>query len=768
MDYIKVHDKWKKFWQQNGTNKYDPKSKKPPYYCLEMFSYPSGASLHMGHYFNYAPSDTHARFKRMCGFNVFQPMGFDAFGLPAENHALKTNTQPRDNTLMNMQIMRGQLENLGGMYDWDYTLTTCFPDYYKWTQWLFLQLYKSELAYQKMAPVNWCDKCKTVLANEQVIGNQCERCDTVVERRNMKQWFIKITDYAEKLLDGIDGLDWPNKTKVMQKNWIGKSTGATVTFSLENKKTFDIFTTRVDTLAGVTFMAVAPEHEIAKTLITAEHKVACEKYIKETAKKSDIERQSTEKQKSGVFTGSYAINPLNNERVPIYLADYVLANYGTGIVMGVPAHDERDEDFAKKYKIEIRKVVDKEDEAAKQKIIETLGNKAKAATTYRLRDWSIGRQRYWGAPIPIIYCPEHGTVPVPEKDLPVELPYTKDFKPKGASPLAGVPEFINCKCPICGKPSTREADTMDTFVCSSWYFLRYPYAKRADVPFEKNVPVVDKYIGGAEHACMHLLYARFINMFLCEKGFINHREPFPALVHQGMILAPDGHKMSKSKGNTITPDKYVNEFGSDILRLYLMFGFKYTDGGPWDEATLKSIVRFVERVENAVKLCIDKKDAGGKGDAQNLLHAQAIAVKSVREDLESFSFNTAVARCMELLNAINDAKDVSKKDLCAVVKTLVLLLAPMLPHIAEELWEMMGGAPSIFDQAYPTVDEKHLSAATVEIAVQINSKIVGRITVKPTDSQAHIEKLCAEFVKGKSIQKVVFVKNRLINFIVSA
>jgi len=715
-----VHEKWRKFWRENNTNAYDPKGKGKPYYCLEMFSYPSGASLHMGHYFNFAPSDTHARFKRMCGFNVFQPMGFDAFGLPAENHALKTDTTPWENTEKNMKIMRRQLEELGGMYDWDYTLATCTPEYYKWTQWLFVKLFKAGLAYQADAPVNWCDKCKTVLANEQVVGGACERCDTVVERRNMKQWFFKITDYAEKLLDGIDKLDWPNKTKVMQRNWIGKSEGASIEFPFVGEgtpQTLQVFTTRPDTLPCVTFIAVASDAQ---------------------SKRED--------DKNGRFTGKYVINPFNGEKIPVWEADYILANYGTGAIMGVPKHDERDAEFAAKYKIPV-----KDEPLLKPAQWKKFG---KTTTNYRLHDWSVGRQRYWGAPIPIIYCPEHGAVPVPETDLPVLLPKLKDFKPRGAAPLANDPKFVNTKCPICGKPSKRECDTMDTFVCSSWYYLRYPFAKRNDVPFEKTAPVVNKYIGGAEHACMHLLYARFITKFLHDQKLITFDEPFPSLVHQGMILAKDGTKMSKSKGNTVAPDDYVNKYGSDILRLFLMFGFKYTEGGPWNEDTLKTITKFTERVEKVASgSFVDKA-------TPDLLYVQANSIKSVREDLENFSFNTAVARCMELLNAIE--KTPTKES----VETLVLLLAPMLPHLCEEFWEMLGHTPSIFNQPYPKENEKHLTRAEVEIAVQINSKIVGRITI-PSDAHEHaVTKLCAEFLAGKTVTKTVYIKNRLINFIV--
>ena len=737
MDYLNVHAKWQKYWSKNNTNKYDAKSKKPKYYCLEMFPYPSGATLHLGHFYMYALPDAHARFKRMCGFEVFQPMGFDAFGLPAENHALKTDTHPWDNTLKNMEIMKQQFESLGGMYDWNHSLTTCFPDYYKWNQWLFLKLYESGLMYQKEAPINWCDKCKTVLANEQVVNGGCERCDTVIERRNMKQWFIKITDYSDKLLEGLDEIDWPVKTKTMQKNWIGKSTGTRIKFD-----DLEVFTTRPDTIYGATFMVIAPEHPMVGTFVTAENFEACEKYIKEAARKSEVERQIEDKDKTGVFTGGYVTNPATKEKIPVWIADYVLATYGTGSIMAVPAYDERDEAFAKKYKLPIVKA---------ELTNKTFGTKS---ITYRLRDWGIGRQRYWGTPIPIIYCDKCGVVPVPEKDLPVVLPKIADFKPKGASPLANCPEFVNTVCPKCKKPAKRECDTMDTFVCSSWYHLRYQFNTLQDKPFEKNGMKVDKYIGGAEHSCGHLLYARFINQFLYERGFVTYREPFQKLIHQGMILAKDGSKMSKSKGNTIAPDDYTNKYGSDILRLFMLFGFNFEEGGPWNERTLKTVMRFTERIETIIKKAADKPEQD-----KEVLHIMASTIKSVREDLENFSFNTAVARCMEFLNAIQ--KNPTKE----AVRTLVLLVAPMMPHIAEEYWEMLGGMPTVFDQPYPVVDKAYLTRDTVEIAVQINSKIVGRITVPTNSEQADVEKLCADYIKNKKVMKTIYVKNSLINFI---
>ena len=622
MDYAQVHKKWAKFWQDNGTNKFRSESKKPKYYALEMFPYPSGANLHMGHFFNFAPADTHARFKRMTGFEVFHPMGFDAFGLPAENHALKTGTHPHDNTLVNMEKFKEQLDQLGSTFDWDYSLTSCFPEYYRWTQWLFVELFNAGLAYQKKSPVNWCSGCNTVIANEQVVDEKCERCSSPVAPKQMKQWFFKITDYAEKLLAGLDKVDFPEGTKLMQTNWIGKKT--------------------------------------------------------------------------------------------------------------------------KKVKGEIK-------------------------TTYRLRDWSVSRQRYWGAPIPIVYCKKCGTVAVPQSELPVMLPKLDDFKPKGAAPLANSEEFVNTTCPKCKGPATREVETMDTFVCSSWYFLRYPsvkdfpngYIDKADksYPFcpeiTKRLLPVDMYVGGAEHSCGHLLYARFITKVLYDLGHITFDEPFKRLIHQGMILAPDGQKMSKSKGNTVSPDEYIAEFGSDIVRLYMLFGFKYIEGGPWNDNALRGILKFIQRVERVV----EKVSTFPRADFA-VEHARARTIKSVREDLESFGFNTAVARCMEFLNALEKVGTPPRE----AVSDLVLLLAPMIPHIAEELWERLGNKPSIFDHPFPTPNENFLTVAEVEIAVQINSKIKSRIIVPTGASQDEVVALAD--MDGVEVKKIIFVPNKLINFIV--
>jgi leucyl-tRNA synthetase len=809
MDYIAVHQKWDKFWRDTNANCFDPKSKKQKYYCLAMWPYPSGAGLHLGHAINYAPTDTHARFKRMQGYNVYEPMGFDAFGLPAENHALKTETHPKDNTEKNVANMRRQLESLGCMFDWTKCLTSSEPEYYKWTQWLFVKLFEKGLAYQKEAPVNWCDHCKTVIANEQVVNGECERCHNAVQRKSMKQWFFRITAFAEELLEGLNEIDWPQKTKIMQRNWIGKSSGTRVKFRTDyTAKFIEVFTTRADTLFGVSYLAIAPENPLAQSLIAAAQAEKCSKYIAKSKTKSDIDR-TADKNKTGVWTGSYAVNPLNNERVPIWLADYVLAAYGTGAVMGVPAHDERDFDFAKKFNLPIPFVVipdqtePKGDRAlteegtlvhsgkytgmdsaqAREKItadLEALGM-GSAETTYRLRDWSIGRQRYWGAPIPIVYCEKCGTVA--ETNLPVILPYLKDFKPKGKAPLMNDSGFMKCKCPKCGADARREAETMDTFVCSSFYFLRFLDSDNpAELISAKNcrqfMPV-DKYVGGAEHACMHLLYARFIMRFLHSIGAVNCSEPFKSLVHQGMILGPDGTKMSKSRGNIIDPDKYIAEYGSDVLRLYMLFGFNYIDGGAWNDSAFKSTIRYVDRVTNLIVNCQNatrgKKHTEINARDKNLLIKLNQTIKAVTNGLENFSFNTAVARCMELTNSMYEylsAAAINAKVLCETLHKLVLLLAPMMPHFGEEWFEMLsdGGADrnrrSVFNVSFPAADSQYLINDEIEIAVQINSKIVARITVPVDAEQPAAEQAAGSIISGKPVKKVIYVKNKLINFIV--
>ena len=609
MDIKAVERKWQSFWEKSKNIGYDPKSDKPKHYVLEMFSYPSGAKLHIGHWYNYGPTDSYARFKRMQGYNVFQPMGFDAFGLPAENYAIKTGVHPKDSTEKNIETMEGQLRAMGAMFDWSAEIKTCDESYYKWTQWMFLQLYKKGLAYRKEAPVNWCPSCQTVLANEQVVENCCERCGTPVVRKNLTQWFFKITEYADELLSGLDTLDWPEKTKAMQRNWIGRSTGCEIEFECETGDKIRVFTTRCDTVFGVTYVVLAPEHPLARKLATPEQMQAVEEYIDYAARASEIDRLSTTREKTGVFTGSYAVNPMNGKKVPVYLADYVLATYGTGAVMAVPAHDERDFAFATKYSLPIVKVIENpngetvlpytEDgiminslefdglmgEEAREAVAKHLSKLSKGGKkiNYRLRDWLVSRQRYWGAPIPVVHCPVCGDVPVPEKDLPVRLPYDVEFRPDGKSPLAKNEKFMHTVCPKCGGEAMRDPDTLDTFVCSSWYYLRYADAHNDRAPFDRaavdKLLPVDTYVGGAEHACMHLLYARFFTKALRDMGYLDFDEPFKRLIHQGVILGPDGNRMSKSHGNVVSPDEYVEQYGSDAFRLYLMFGFSCGKAG---------------------------------------------------------------------------------------------------------------------------------------------------------------------------------------------
>ncbi len=804
MDLLSVEKKWQAKWEQDNIYAFDEQNLDKKYYVLEMFSYPSGAKLHAGHWFNFGPSDSFARFKRMQGYNVFEPMGFDAFGLPAENYAIKTGIHPHDSTMKNIDTMEKQLKAMGAMFNWDAEVVTCLPDYYKWTQWVFLQLYKNGLAYRKEAPVNWCPSCNTVLANEQVIDGACERCNSVVIRKNLTQWFFKITDYAEELLNDLDKLDWPEKTKLMQKHWIGKSTGGEVEFKIENGESFRVFTTRADTLFGVSYVVFAPEHPMVDAITTPEQKQAVDEYRLATQKTSEIERQSTTREKSGVFTGAYAINPINGKRVPIWIADYVLYSYGTGAVMGVPSHDERDFDFANKYGLPITRVIKSKDgspdelpfceqgvlvnsgefdgldtESGRLAILKKLEetNEGGLKTNYRLRDWLISRQRYWGAPIPIIHCDCCGEVPVPEKDLPVTLPYDVDFAPDGKSPLSKHEGFMNTVCPICGKPARRDPDTLDTFVCSSWYFLRYADNKNSDKPFDTDkinkVLPVDKYIGGAEHACMHLLYARFITKALRDMGYLNFDEPFTSLVHQGLILGPDGYKMSKSRGNVVSPDEFVSKFGADVFRMYLMFGFSYVEGGPWSDEGIKALSKYFERVERIVDLALSKTN--GKTDIgpaeKELNYVRHSTIAKVNQDTEVFSFNTAIARIMELTNAIMKYEGDSDGFLREVVVDLIDLLAPFAPHFTEELNERLGGSYPILFHSYPVADEKWLTRDEVELAVQLNSKMRTKVSVSSSMDKAELEKFILslpevqEILTGLTVRKVIVIPGRLVNIV---
>ena len=732
-------------------------------------------------------------------------MGFDAFGLPAENYAIKTGVHPKDSTDVNIETMERQLKDMGTMVDWSHEFRTCAPDYYKWTQWLFLQLYKNGLAYQKKAPVNYCPSCRTVIANEQVVDGKCERCKTEVVRKEMTQWFFKITDYAEKLLAGIDALDWPEKTKTMQRNWIGKSEGGEVDFELVEPKgdikNITVFTTRADTLFGVTYVVLAPEHPYVNALVTDGQRAEADAYVAATAKQSDIERTSTSKEKTGVFLGVYCINPINGEKVPVYIADYCLSTYGTGAVMGVAAHDARDYAFALKHDMPIKQVIrmgsgcelpytgqgalinsgefdGKSNVEAKTAILEKLEKmgKGRRKTNYRMRDWSVSRQRYWGAPIPMIYCEHCGAVPVPEKDLPVTLPYGVNFTPDGKSPLTKCDEFMNTVCPICGKPARRESDTLDTFVCSSWYYLRYPDAHNDKQPFDKKTVnkmlPVDCYVGGAEHACTHLLYSRFITKVLHDLKYLDFDEPFKRLVHQGVILGPDGYRMSKTRGNVISADPLIEKYGSDALRLYLMFGFDYTVGGPWSDGGITSCAKFMDRIE---RLAGEVKGEQADGSAGDLDYELNYCVKEVTKDIPEFGFNTAVARLMELVNAMYKYRaDKAYKPayLKHVLQVTVKLMAPLAPHFCEELNQMLGGTKSVFTERYPVCDESKLVKATTEYAVQVNSKIRCKIVLPQgldRDSVAELALADGEVMAqlgGATPKKVIVIPERLINILV--
>jgi leucyl-tRNA synthetase len=806
----KTDEKWQKKWEETGLYRFDPEGIDKKLYCLEMFSYPSGANLHIGHWYNFGLTDTWARLKSMQGYNVFHPMGFDAFGLPAENYAIKTGIHPKDSTYANIETMEEQLKKMGATYDWNYEVVTCDPEYYKWTQWIFLKLYEHGLAYRKKAPVNWCPSCKTVLANEQVEDGTCERCKNEVTKKDLTQWFYKITDYAQELLDCLPQLDWPEKTKKIQQNWIGRSEGAELVFEgADGSFSFKVFTTRADTLYGVTYVVLAPENELVDKITTPEYKAAVGKYRETTNKHSEIERLSTTREKTGVFTGAYAINPVNAEKVPIWVADYVLAGYGTGCVMAVPAHDERDFEFATKYQLPIKRVIQGgegiddvlpfvEDGTltqseefsgtgsaeARKGIVLKLEKQQKGAlkVNFRLRDWLVSRQRYWGTPIPVIHCDDCGSVAVPEKDLPVELPYNVEFKPDGQSPLAKCEEFINAPCPKCGKPAKRDSDTLDTFVCSSWYYLRYPDNKNSEKAFDtewidKMLPV-DKYVGGAEHAAMHLLYARFFTKALRDLGYLHFDEPFLSLVHQGTILGPDGNKMSKSLGNTVSPDDYISENGSDVFRMYLAFGFAYTEGGPWSDDGLRAISRFVGRVERLVEIAaaLGKSGEGIYGSAEKeLSYVRNTAIKGVSDDAERFQFNTSIARLMELVNALYKYDSQSQKNgpmYVDTIKDLLKLMAPFAPHFSEEMWEKLGESYSIFKQQWPKWDEKALVLDETEIVIQFNGKIKEKVMLPSGLDKAQTEEAVMKdpkvtaLLEGFTVVKVIAVPGRLVNIVV--
>lgn len=820
-----IDKKWQKIWQDKNIFKYIKDDNKPKYYVLEMFSYPSAAKLHIGHWFNYAPVDTFARFKKMNGYNIFHPMGFDSFGLPAENYAIKTGVHPKDSTEDNIKNMIEQINSIGGTFDFSHTVRTHTPEYYKWTQWLFTELYKKGLAYRKEAPVNWCPSCNTVLANEQVIQGKCERCDSLVERKKLNQWFFKITDYAEELINDLDNLDWPEKTKKIQKNWIGKSEGIALFFKLENPVYIDgekwekleVFTTRIDTIYGITFISVAPESELAKVLITDEYRVEAEKYIKETITKSELERQFTDREKTGVFTGSYVLHPLTNKKIPVFLADYVLEGYATGIVMGVPAHDKRDYDFAKKMNLDIIPVIlnEKENvdleyfknnsydkkqgimvnsdkfngltvEQFKDEIIKYLekNNLGYKKVNYKLKDWLVSRQRYWGAPIPIIYCEHCGEVVLDKENLPVKLPYNVKFKPDGKSPLAKCEEFVNTICPKCGNKAKREVDTLDTFVCSSWYEMRYLTPNDNNQPFDKNIlsqmMPVDIYVGGSEHAAMHLIYTRFIKKALRDMGYIDYSEPFKKLVHQGKILGTDGNKMSKSKGNTVNPDDLVEKYGSDTVRMYLMFAFKYSEGGAWQNEGIVAMHKYLKRVEEYFEKIIEDKTNNKineieTSEIKKLDYNINRVIKAVTNDVENLEFNTAIARLMEMTNEMQKSylnNGVSNK-LLEVSKTFLVLLSIFAPHLADEIYSKLENKEIIYiNEAWPKYDESKLVLDEIKLPIQINGKIRDLLYVPADITEEEIKKIISKnekvqkYLEGKNIIKEIYIKNRIYNIVV--
>ncbi|MFC1899030.1 leucine--tRNA ligase [Chloroflexota bacterium] len=803
-----IEKKWQQKWADDKLYQVTEDSTKPKWYALTMFPYTSG-NLHIGHWYAMVPSDVHARFKRMEGYNVMHPMGFDAFGLPAENAAIKQGIHPATWTMQNIENMREQLKSLGAIYDWSREIITCNPDYYKWTQWFFLKLYESGLVYRGKAPVNWCPQCQTVLANEQVVGEGiCERCDTPVIQRDLEQWFFRTTAYAEELMQH-DGIDWPERIKMMQRNWVGKSTGTEVSFTLNGTdEELRIFTTRPDTIFGVTFMVIAPEHPLVARLTAPERKAEVENYITHTRHQTEIERLSTEREKDGVFTGAYAINRMNGEKVPIWIADYVLLTYGTGIVMGVPAHDDRDFAFAKKYDISIRVVIAPPEwdgaeltqayiepgsmvnsgqfnglsnEEGIKAISDFMAEKDWGGykTNYRIRDWLISRQRYWGAPIPMVYCPKCGIVPVPEKDLPVMLPEDTEFKPTGESPLKSCAEFVNTICPKCSGPATRETDTMDTFMCSSWYFLRYASPKCDIAPFDvKEIAYwlpVNMYTGGAEHAVMHLLYARFFTKAIRDIGLIDFGEPFLRLFNQGIIIA-DNQKMSKSRGNVVTPDEYVNSLGADVVRVYLMFVGPWEQGGEWNDSGISGISRWLNRIWRLVleeyKVQTSDGDIKTRRDLQRITHQ---TIKKVTNDIERCRFNTMVAALMEFGNYLARVKEsgsAALSDWKEATTTLLLLLAPSVPHFAEELWQQMGHSYSIHSKDWPEWDESLVKEEEIILVVQVNGKLRDRIMVPASITEAEALNLAQAgqrvsiHLKEKTIVNKIYVPGKLVNLVV--
>lgn len=802
-NHKEIEQKWRKHWAEHPVNVND--GKKPKYYCLDMFPYPSGNGLHVGHWRGYVISDVWSRYKMLNGYYLIHPMGWDAFGLPAENYAIKMGVHPRKSTAENVKNIKRQINEISAIYDWDMEVNTTDPEFYKWTQWIFVKMFKAGLAYEKQMPINWCPSCKTGLANEEVVDGCCERCGSKVTKKNLKQWMLKITKYADRLLEDLDRLEWPEKVKKMQTDWIGRSYGAEVDFAVEgHDKKVTVYTTRPDTLYGATFMVLAPEHEMAKELATDETREAVEDYIFKASMKSSVDRLQ-DKEKTGVFTGSYAINPLNNEKIPIWLSDYVLADYGTGAIMCVPAHDDRDFEFAKKFDIPVIQVIAKdgkeienmteayteasgtminsgdwngmESSVLKKEapaMIEKMGFGRKTVN-YKLRDWVFSRQRYWGEPIPIVHCEKCGAVPVPEEELPLLLPEVESYQPTGTgeSPLADITEWVNTTCPCCGGPAKRETNTMPQWAGSSWYFLRYVDSKNdkelvSKEKASKYLPV-DMYIGGVEHAVLHLLYSRFYTKFLYDIGVIDFDEPFTKLFNQGMVCGRDkvtgaATKMSKSLGNIVSPDDIVRDYGCDALRLYELFIGPPELDSIWDDRGLDGIYRFINRFW---KLAIDSKDKDIKPteETERLRHK---LVMDITKRLEAFSLNTVVSGFMEYNNKMYDiAKKQGGIDR-ELIETMTILLAPFTPHVASEIWEQYGHEGSIFEERWPEFDEGKTVENTAEIAVQINGKTKGTLVISLDSSKDEVIAAAKESIADKltgNIVKEIYVPGRIVNIV---
>jgi len=809
---VEIEPRWQARWEADQLYKADVDPQRKKFYFLTMLPYTSG-DMHIGHWFAMTPSDARARYLRMSGYNVMFPIGFDAFGLPAENAAIARDIHPKEWTYKNIENMRRQLRTMGAMWDWSREAISADPEYYHWTQWFFLKMFANDLTYKKMSPVDWCPQCNTTLAREQVVGEKrvCERCGTAVIKKDLNQWFFRITNYAEELLD-FSTLDWPEAVKLLQTNWIGRSEGASVVFKTEDGDPIEVFTTRPDTLWGATFMVLAPEHPLVDKLTTPEQHEAVHEYIHEAVRQTDIEREALDKEKTGVFTGGYAINPVNDERIPVWIADYVLMTYGTGAIMAVPAHDQRDFEFARTFNLEIRPVIlpdgieslDGEtmteaipaygtminsgpltgtpgDEAFKKAnaYLEEKGT-GKFAINYRLHDWLISRQRYWGAPIPMVICPKCGIVPVPEDQLPVVLPDDIEWRPTGESPLKFHPTWKNTTCPECGGPAERETDTMDTFMCSSWYHLRYLSPDYDKGPFDQKeydywMPV-DSYTGGMEHATMHLIYTRFFHKAFRDIGITKGNEPMLQQRNQGQILGPDGQRMSKSRGNVVDPDEQVQKYGADAVRAYLMFGYRWSEGGPWNPDNIQGVIRWLNRTWTVV---LDTANAkGGKSDPEAeraLQRKMHQTIKQVSHDIENFEFNTVISALMELTNELSASRDAGLAGTPAfkkAVETLLLLMAPPTPHIAEELWARLGKPYSIHNQPWPDYDPELAKEEQITLIVQVNGKVRDRIMVDAgiSEEDARIAALASEtaqrFMDGKEPREVIVVPGRLVNIVV--